>query len=70
MTTRKIRYPKLDLTKAYRGNPEMWRKQNPDLAPQLAVALDPDVTLWLESLGKRAKTRVNAVLRAAMKASR
>lgn len=34
----------------------------------LAVAFDPDVMFWIESLGKRAKTRVNSILRAAMKA--
>jgi uncharacterized protein (DUF4415 family) len=35
--------------------------------PQMfSLELDPDVTAWLQSLGKRARTRVNAILRAAM----
>lgn len=42
------------------------RRLNP---AQLAVPLDPDVTAWLQSLGKRAPGRVNAILRAAMKAA-
>ena len=43
------------------------RRVNP---ARLAVELDPDVTAWIESLGKRAKTRVNSILRAAMKAGK
>jgi uncharacterized protein (DUF4415 family) len=43
------------------------RRRNP---AKLAVPLDADVTLWIESLGKRAKTRVNSILRAAMKAGK
>ena len=44
-----------------------WRRANP-ATPQLALRLDADVMDWIESLGKRARTRVNSILRAAMKA--
>lgn len=38
--------------------------------PQLVVTLAPDVTRWVESLGKLASRRVNSILRVAMKAAR
>lgn len=44
-----------------------WHRANPDAQP-LVLELDADVTRWLQSLGKRAHTRVNSILRAAMKA--
>jgi uncharacterized protein (DUF4415 family) len=63
------------LTEARKDSPEayktalrnvaMVRRANP---VPLTLELAPDVTTWLQSLGKRAPRRVNAILRAAMKA--
>jgi uncharacterized protein (DUF4415 family) len=50
--------------KAVRGNPYLPKKQ------QLTVRLDVEVLEWLKGMGKGYQTRLNAMLRAAMKASR
>jgi uncharacterized protein (DUF4415 family) len=49
--------------KAIRGNPYLPKKQ------QLTVRLDADVLAWLKGMGKGYQTKLNAMLRAAMKAS-
>jgi len=49
---------------AIRGNPYLPKKQ------QLTVRLDADVLQWLKGMGKGYQTKLNAMLRAAMKASR
>jgi len=65
------------LTEASKDSPAMYKSALRDVAEahranpvQLAVPLDPDVKVWLLSLGKRAPRRVNAILRAAMKAAK
>jgi len=71
-TKRKPRYPKLDLSKAYRGNPEIWHHNGVDFeaAKSSDLQLDSDVSAWLQSLGKRARTDANSILRKAMKAAK
>jgi uncharacterized protein (DUF4415 family) len=49
---------------AVRGNPYLPKKQ------QLTVRLDSDVLKWLKGMGKGYQTKLNAMLRAAMIASR
>jgi uncharacterized protein (DUF4415 family) len=49
---------------AVRGNPYLPKKH------QLTVRLDADVFEWLKGFGKGYQTRLNAMLRAAMKATR
>ncbi len=48
---------------AIRGNPYLPKKQ------QLTVRLDSDVLVWLKGMGKGYQTKLNLMLRAAMKAS-
>ena len=48
---------------AIRGNPYLRKKE------QLTVRLDADVLAWLKGLGKGYQTKLNALLREAMKAS-
>lgn len=50
--------------KAVRGNSYLPKKQ------QLTVRLDTEVLEWLKGMGKGYQTKLNAMLRAAMKASR
>jgi uncharacterized protein (DUF4415 family) len=49
--------------KAVRGNPYLPKKE------QLTVRLDRDVLAWLKGMGRGYQTKLNAMLRAAMKAS-
>ena len=48
---------------AIRGNPYLRKKE------QLTVRLDADVLEWLKGLGKGYQTKLNALLREAMRAS-
>ena len=64
----------IDLSDIPEITPEMWRnaiRGNPYLPKkqQLTVRLDADVLAWLKSLGRGYQTKLNALLREAMKAS-
>lgn len=64
MPDSEIDYSEIPEVKSFKG----WRRANPDAPPQLVLEFDADVAEWLQSLGKRARTKVNSILRAAMKA--
>ncbi len=65
----------IDLSGIPEITPEEWRKAvryNPYLAKkkQVTVRLDADVFEWLQGMGKGYQTKLNAMLRMAMKANR